>query len=204
MSEMSYYLSKGWLHWIIFGFICLSQIKLHWFTNSVLDKGSQGCEWWPCAWGRGRRSRGRRLLGDRETFGMVASALQRLSWVARESYFRYITPPWVVFHSLKKQFANRTSTYELPSRIHNYALVEVYKLRTVVTRRGKHVKVNGGMSCTIDLNNWWHKNALLPKHWPGQVQFKHCCVFCVSALVWGVCGSVGCKPEDKNRKNPIY
>ena len=121
--------------------------------------GSQWCEWWPCAWGRGRRSRGRRLLGDRETFGMVASALQRLSWVDRESYFRYITPPWVVFHSPKKQFANRTSTYELPSCIHNYALVEVYKLRTVVTRRGKHVKVNGGMSCTIDLNNWWHKKS---------------------------------------------
>ena len=38
MSEMSCYLSKGWLHWIIFGFICLSQIKLHWFTNSVLDR----------------------------------------------------------------------------------------------------------------------------------------------------------------------
>ena len=97
---------------------------------------------------------------QRDFRNMVASAPQRLSWVDRESYFRYITPPWVVFHSPKKQFANRTSTYELPSRIHNYALVEVYKLRTVVTRRGKHVKVNGGMSCTIDLNNWWHKKAI--------------------------------------------
>ena len=137
--------------------------------------GSQGCEWRRCAWGRGRRSRGRRLLGDRETFGLVASAPQRLSWVDRESYFRYITPPWVVFHSPKKQFANRTSTYELPSRIHNYALVEVYKLRTVVTRRGKHVKVNGGMSCTIDLNNWWHKKSIpgLPEILRRKRSFSH-------------------------------
>ena len=159
MSEMSCYLSKGWLHWIIFGFICLSQIKLHWFTNSVLDarvtrmrmmtmcmrKGAK--ESWTTAswWQRDFR------IGGIGTSEIVLSG----SWVVFQIYHTTMSRI-----SLSEKAVREPNLHLRAALAHTQLCLggslQVNGLRTVVTRRGKHVKVNGGMSCTIDLNNWWH------------------------------------------------
>ena len=115
---------KVWLSWIILGFICFSQQNRFQIQLTIMKRRKITALGWSCRfeWGSAfcMRLGGRwGWLGDRETFRMVASALQRLARVDRESYFTLgksssrTEPPLTGY---KSRIHNHAETLQDPTR----------------------------------------------------------------------------------------
>ena len=114
---------KVWLSWIILGFICFSQQNR--FQLTIMKRRKITALGWSCRfeWGSAfcMRLGGRwGWLGDRETFRMVASALERLAGVDRASYFTLgksssrTEPPLTGY---KSRIHNHAETLQDPTRL---------------------------------------------------------------------------------------
>ena len=114
---------KVWLSWIILGFICFSQQNR--FQLTIMKRRKITALGWSCRfeWGSALciRLEGRwGWLGDRETFRMVASALERLAGVDRASYFTLgksssrTEPPLTGY---KSRIHNHAETLQDPTRL---------------------------------------------------------------------------------------